>query len=82
MDRERSDDEGEDEDSDEEAEGNGGFAKKWIWIYYVDKVSEAMRIDWPSVFKLGVYEFLNVMSYVKDKADWEQQEAEKYKKKH
>ena len=39
-----------------------------------------MRTDWDRVYKMPVMEFLNVVSYIKDKTEEEKREIEKWKK--
>lgn len=39
-----------------------------------------MRTDWDMVYKMPAMEFLNVVSYIKDKTEEEKREIEKWKK--
>ncbi len=39
-----------------------------------------MRTDWGTVYRMPVIEFLNVISYIRDKGEEEKKELEKWKK--
>lgn len=43
-------------------------------------MSETTRKDWDSVFQMGVYEFFNIVSYSKDKAEYDKEQINKWKK--
>ena len=73
---ERPADEGEDTEGDKEDEG--GFVSKWGWIANVDEVSETCRCSWDDVLRKPAIEFLNVLSYRRDKAAWEESQRKKY----
>ena len=81
----------EDEEGSEEGNGEGErdsednsgntFADKWGWIYQVDTVSECVKASWDVVFRMNVIEFLNILSYNKDKKEEEKRQAQKLKNK-
>lgn len=39
-----------------------------------------MRTDWDTVYRMPAIEFLNVISYIRDKGEEEKKELEKWKK--
>lgn len=39
----------------------------------MDAVSETLRISWDEVLQKSVVEFLNILSYRKDKHNWEKE---------
>lgn len=41
-----------------------------------------MRESWDAVLAKNVVEFLNVISYINDRTDWEKKEREKWRRKH
>ncbi len=45
-------------------------------------MSETMRQSWDTTFRMPVLEFLNVVSYRRDKAEEEKRQIEKWKKQH
>lgn len=80
MDEEGKDEGGEGEnsgDSGEDAENS--FQSKWGWLASVDSVSETIREPWGVVFKMNIVEFLNILSYIKDKANEHKRQMQKYK---
>lgn len=46
----------------------------------MDVVSETLRISWDEVLQKSVVEFLNILSYRKDKAAWEKDSIKKANK--
>jgi hypothetical protein len=60
--------------------GVSGFADRWGWVAHVDGVSETMRQSWDATFRMPVLEFLNVVSYRRDKAEEERRRIEQWKK--
>ena len=63
-----------------EAEGGGGedggiegFFQRWNWFYNLDVVSDTLRISWDEVLQKSVVEFLNILSYRKDRNNWEKE---------
>lgn len=44
-------------------------------------MSSTIRESWDTVFRMNVREFLNILCYSKDKADYEKRKIEEYKKK-
>lgn len=48
----------------------------------MDAVSETCRCSWDDVWKMTAIEFLNIISYRKDKAERERAELERWKNTH
>lgn len=71
--KEQQGDKGEAEDSTGENTAVEGFFQRWSWWYNVDAVSETLRISWDEVLQKSVVEFLNILSYRKDKNNWERE---------
>lgn len=67
---------------DGDGEGIGGFGSRWGYVAMIDRVSEAMKINWHEVMDLNVYEYLNVLSYLRDKAEDEKRRLEQFRRKH
>jgi len=55
---------------------------KWGWIANIDAVSETCRISWDDTVRLSAVEFLNILSYRKDKAKMEEARLEQWKRTH
>ena len=73
--------EGQDEEGDDVgADSGSSFRDVWGWVSAVDRVSQTMRTEWDKVYKMPAMEFLNVVSYIKDKTEEEKREIEKWKK--
>ena len=66
-------DETEDEDSLGEDTAVEGFFQRWSWWHNVDAVSETLRISWDEVLAKSVVEFRNILSYRKEKNNWERE---------
>lgn len=60
----------------------GGFASKWNWISWVDRISEVTRLNWYQVYDMQINEFLNIMCYIIDKTAEEKRQIEEWKRKH
>lgn len=60
----------------------GGFADRWGWVSCVDAVSETMRTSWDAVLAMTAMEFLNVLSYRRDKKAAEKESIDKWKQTH
>ena len=80
---------GEDQGQDQEGEdaeqypGTGEtFGDKWGWIANVDAASETCRCSWDEVMRWTAIEFLNILSYRKDKIAKEKQDIEEWKRTH
>ena len=71
----------EEEDTGDNNSTTGGFQDKWGWIAAVDSVSETIREPWGVVFKMNIVEFLNIMSYIKDKGIEKKRQMQEYKNK-
>lgn len=79
------DDQGsQDEESDTgtDKEGTGTFAEKWGWIANVDAVSETCRCSWDDVWQMTAIEFLNIISYRRDKSEEEKRKLDEWKRTH
>lgn len=72
--------EDEDEGGGDEASGIEGFFQRWSWYYNIDIVSETLRISWDEVLQKSIVEFLNILSYRKDKNNWEKESIKKASK--
>lgn len=76
---------GKGEDSGEEDEEKGpnssdnGYTERWGWYISIERVAEIMRIPFNDVTDLGLIEFLNTMSYIKDKDAEERKQWKKQK---
>lgn len=46
----------------------------------MDAVSETYRCSWDDVFRMSAIEFLNILSYRKDKMEKEKAELEEWKR--
>lgn len=46
----------------------------------VDTVSHTVNESWSVVFEMGVFEFLNILCYARDKAEFEKQQIQKWAK--
>lgn len=62
--------------------GASGFHDKWGWVSCVDRVSQTMRTDWDTVYRMPAIEFLNVICYIRDKTEEERAAMEKWQKRH
>ena len=74
-------DEGQREDS-EDGTSDNEFGKRWCWIALVDKVSTTTREKWSDVFEMNIRTFLNIVCYTNDKAEFDKQQIEKWKRSH
>ena len=73
--------EGEEGDA-QHAEGSEDFHAKWGWVAHVDAVSEATHETWERVWQMNLVEFLNIICYLKDKADFKNREIDKWRRTH
>ena len=71
---------------DEGAAGDGGedtgFTDRWGWVAHIDEVAEVTRQGWPAVYAMPVMEFLNIVCYCRDKAEFRRQEIDRWKRTH
>lgn len=72
------DDEEEDGRSEESNSYAAQYNKKWGWISTVDTVAKTLNTDWDTVFNKNVVEYLNVLSYARDKAEFEAYQQKEY----
>ena len=78
-------DQGQDQEGDDPAPDRGTgetFADKWGWISNVDAASETCRCSWEEVMRWSAIEFLNILSYRKDKIAKEKEDIERWKRTH
>lgn len=79
------------EESDKENEGQGqgqgvdtelGDNKNtyFEWLALIDNVSNLTRDKWDDVFQKNIYEFFNLLAYLKDKNKREKKQIERWKK--
>lgn len=47
----------------------------------VDNVAKTVNESWKAVFEMNVFEFLNILCYARDKAEFERQQIQKWAKK-
>ena len=82
KDSEEADSEGEESGGEGEAEGDTGkiseSEKTFRWLSHIDSVSETLRVSWDDVFSMNVYEFFNILSYVKEKNRRRTEEMKKW----
>ena len=85
MEDEEEDEESERRDGEEESYGSDTettfvteFAKRWGWISNVDTVAKTINTDWDTVFNKNIVEFLNILSYSKDKTELEKQQQKQF----
>lgn len=83
-DGEEADPDGSEED-DGDGEGEDAWAKeftqKWGWIDAAVRVKEIMGITLDDVFAVNIIYFLNILSYSRDKGEFEKRQMDNYKKK-
>lgn len=58
------------------------FMEQWGWVYNVDIISETCRQSWDDTWAMPAVEFLNIVSYRKDRSEREQADIEKWKNTH
>jgi hypothetical protein len=78
-------DQGQDQEGGDPAQDPGTgetFADKWGWVANVDAASETCRCSWDEVLRWTAIEFLNILSYRKDKIDKEKKDIEEWKRTH
>lgn len=66
---EEDDEKGEGQGDEEEISGNtksNTFNEKWAWILTIKEVADMVHVDWATVFKMEVREYLNILSFCKD----------------
>ena len=69
-------------EKDDDGESNTEFGTKWGFINMVDTVSNTVQESWDKVFEMKIREFLNILCYSRDKAEYERKKIEEYKRKH
>lgn len=69
-------------EGDSSGEGQSEFAAKWGWTFNVETVANTTHVSWNEVWEMNLIEFLNILSYCRDKAAWEKEEQKKWQKKH
>ena len=76
---------GQDQEGGDPGEDSGTgetFGDKWGWIANVDAASETYRCSWDDVMRWTAIEFLNILSYRKDKIAKEKKDIEDWKRTH
>lgn len=63
----------ENEDGDE-ANVDAGFRSRWGWLIAVTQVAEMESISLAQVYELNTINFLNDISYLKDKSNYEKEQ--------
>ena len=57
-------------------------AKYFGWLELVDQVGQLTRDKWDDVFRKNIYEFFNLVSYIRHKNNKEKQQLEQWKRTH
>lgn len=52
------------------------------WLTLIDEVGELTRDKWDDVFKKNIYEFFNLVAYLKHKNKRRKEQIEKWKQTH
>ena len=60
--------------------GGTTFYEKWGWIATINDITNNDRTKWDYFFKMNVIEFLNTVSFYKDKNEHEKQIIERAKR--
>lgn len=81
VDKDRNSEEGEEGDNGNDSD-NQEFSQKWGWISNVQSVADTMHKSWDDVFAMNVVEFLNVICFIKDKAEKDKADLEKWRRSH
>lgn len=81
MDSEADEANNESQEGDSSSEAVSDFAQKWGWTFNVDVVAQTVHLSWNEVWEMNIIEFLNTLSYCRDKAAWERAEQEKWRRK-
>lgn len=88
MEDEEADEENEERDGENTDDGSNTestfvteFSKRWGWISFVDTVAHTINTDWDTVFNKNVVEFLNILSYSRDKTELEKQQIKQFQNK-
>lgn len=56
--------------------------KYFGWLTLIDNVSDLTKDKWDDVFKKSIYEFFNLISYLKYKNRKQKEQIEKWKRTH
>ncbi len=56
-----------------------GPAEYFGWLSLIDKVSATVRKSWDDVFSMNVYEFFNIVSYLRWRDEREKQRIQRWK---
>ena len=83
--QETEEDEEEDEESGgdkEDGESNSEFTAKWGWFALVNRVSDTTKETWNNVFHMDITSFFNIVCFSNDKAEFEKQQLDRWKKNH
>lgn len=85
-------DDDEDSDEDEESENKkrpgedreaiNQAERRYNWLRQIDEVAHTKNVTWDDVWSMGVIEFFNIISYIKEKNRREQEEIKQWQMKH
>lgn len=78
------------EEEGEEQGGNSGVREElgeskgdyFGWLTLVDNVGQLTRDKWDDIFEKNIYEFFNLLSYLKYKNNRQKEQIEKWKRSH
>lgn len=63
--------------------GVGGNEEEYFsWLALVDDVGELTRDKWDDVFRKNIYEFFNLLAYLRHKNNKRKEQIEKWKQTH
>jgi hypothetical protein len=61
----------------------GGNEENYFgWLTLIDNVGQLTRDKWDDVFKKNIYEFFNILSFLKYKNNKQKEQIEKWKQTH
>lgn len=69
-------------DGGEDRPSGGSFEERWGWVANVDLVADTCRCKWDEVWKKTAIEFLNIISYRRDRDARDRAEIEEWKRRH
>lgn len=84
MDSEEDEEESKGQEIDREiGNGVGSDQESYFgWLALVDNVGQLTRDKWDDVFKKNIYEFFNLLAFLKHKNNKEKERIEKWKQTH
>ena len=60
-----------DDGRDTERQRVSGFIEQWGWEYNIDQCALNERVSWETVYNWNLVQFMNKISYLKDKGKFE-----------